>query len=87
VTEWDCAGCGEPVPDDAQGSIWCRTPLGMGVLHTHRSQDCGRAALAAHPDWTMYPGNVPPGGTDEEVRARARGQRPEEPREDRVRSG
>jgi hypothetical protein len=81
---YECAGCGEAVPVEEVGTIWCRSPLGMSVLHTHRSQDCGRAALAKRPELRMYPQNRPPGGTDEEVRARVRGRRKNP--EDHVRS-
>ena len=56
----DAPGCDAVLEGDAVGVIWCDTPLGMATLKTCRTQECGRAALAARPDWKMRKGNKPP---------------------------
>ena len=64
MSRWrECDGCGREVNEDVgeqPGTIWCDTPLGLAALHVHRTQACGKAALAARPDWKMRKGNQPP---------------------------
>jgi hypothetical protein len=56
---YDCAGCGDPIPYDEEGVIWCTHPLGDCTLKVHKTQECGRAALTANPEHKMMPGNKP----------------------------
>lgn len=65
---YDCAGCAQPIPDRKEGTIWCDTPLGLAALLTCKTQECGRAALAKHPDWKMRKGNQPPKSADEKLK-------------------
>lgn len=52
-----CAGCGDVVEVADRAVINCDHPLGYTVLIVHRSQECGKAALARHPEHEMLPGN------------------------------
>jgi hypothetical protein len=58
----ECEGCGQELPYNDAGVIWCDAPLGHTVLKTHKTQECGRAALAKHPGYKMLPGNRPQQG-------------------------
>lgn len=69
--EYDCDGCGERIEAGTEGTIWCDGPLGLSVLRTHRTQECGRAALEARDGYRMRAGNKPPESKD--ARARRRG--------------
>jgi hypothetical protein len=55
-----CEGCEQEIAAGEDGRIWCDAPLGMCTLVVHKTQECGRAALAKHPDYTMRKGNRPP---------------------------
>lgn len=56
-----CEGCGEPIPDREEGTVWCDAPLGMTTLKTHRVTACARKAVEKQgPGWRIRKGNRPP---------------------------
>lgn len=65
-----CEGCGQEVPYDEAGRVYCDAPLGMTTLVVHKTQECGRAALAKHPDYRMRKGNRPPMSREERAQKR-----------------
>lgn len=69
----ECAGCGEPIPEGEEGTIWCDHPLGMCVLKTHKTQECGRLALAKNPEHKMRKNNQPPISKKERTMREAKG--------------
>lgn len=45
-----CYGCELPVDEDATGTVWLQTPLGLTAVKTHREQACARLAAGRYPE-------------------------------------
>lgn len=54
-----CIGCGEALPFEASGVLWCRSEFGLTTLRVHKDQTCAAEALRKK-GWRLYPGNQPP---------------------------